>query len=121
MEAMAYQLSGTVKKIFETQTFASGFSKRSFVVSTVDKYPQEIQFECLKEKADMLNDLSEGQTVTVHFDISGREWNEKYFVNLNAWKIEQGGGSSANSSADGDSEPEDTTDYSVDNDDNIPF
>ena len=36
----------------------------------------------------MLDNVKEGQKVTVSFDISGREWNGRYFVNLNAWKIE---------------------------------
>jgi 16S rRNA U1498 N3-methylase RsmE len=25
--------------------------------------------------------------VVVHFDLRGREWNDKYFTNLNAWKV----------------------------------
>jgi len=26
----------------------------------------------------------------VHFDLRGREWNGKYFTNLNAWRLEKG-------------------------------
>ena len=26
--------------------------------------------------------------IKVHFDLRGREWNGKYFTNLNAWRIE---------------------------------
>ena len=33
-------------------------------------------------------ELKKGDKVTVTFDINGREWNGKYFVNLAAWKIE---------------------------------
>ena len=29
----------------------------------------------------------------MHFDLRGREWNEKYFTNLNAWRIEAADGS----------------------------
>ena len=25
----------------------------------------------------------------VYFDLRGREWNEKYFTNLNAWRVEK--------------------------------
>lgn len=86
---MSYDLSGTVKKIFPEQTFASGFNKRAFVVtSEADKYPQDIQFECLKDKVELVDKLKEGDKVKVSFDINGREWNEKYFVNLVAWKID---------------------------------
>ena len=99
---MSYELTGTVKEIFDTQTFASGFNKRAFVVtSEADKYPQDIQFECLKERIELVDKLSKGDKVNVSFDINGREWNGKYFVNLVAWKIE-GSGAAAPS---GDDEP----------------
>ncbi len=100
---MSYELKGTVKEIFEEQTFNSGFNKRAFVVtSEADKYPQDIQFECLKERVELVGKLSKGDKVTVSFDVNGREWNGKYFVNLVAWKIEAGNGSSAPA---GDDEP----------------
>ena len=34
------ELQGTVKKIFDTQTFASGFQKREMVLLTQEQYPQ---------------------------------------------------------------------------------
>ena len=33
-------------------------------------------------------DKKEGQQVKVCFNVRGREWNEKYFVSLNGWRIE---------------------------------
>jgi len=118
---MSYQLSGTIKTIFEEQTFKSGFSKREFVVTTKDgKFTQDICLGCLKEKAQLLDSVKPGDEVTVHFDINGREYNGRYFVNLNAWKIEAGQKTPA---ADGQDEPvpEDTNDYSEPDEDNIPF
>lgn len=86
---MPFDISGTVKEIFEVQTFANDFKKREFLLTTEsDKYPQNIIFGCLKDRIELLNSVKPGQEVRVHFDISCREWNEKYFVNLNAWKIE---------------------------------
>jgi hypothetical protein len=85
---MAYELTGKVKKIFDRQEFPSGFYKQEFVVTTEDRYPQDIKLDCLKEKVDLLKDLKEGDAVRVHFDIRGREWNERFFVDLSAWKIE---------------------------------
>lgn len=86
-----YELSGTVKLVMDEQTFGSGFNKREFVVTTKDdKYPQEIVFETVKDKTALLDSLSEGDEVTVNFDIRGREWKGKYFVNLSAWKITSG-------------------------------
>ncbi len=86
---MSFDLSGTVKEIFDEQTFASGFNKREFVVTTeTDKFPQDIKFECLKDKVELVNKLKQGDKVKIHFDLNGREWQGKYFVNLVAWKIE---------------------------------
>ncbi len=119
---MAYEISGTVKKVFDTQTFASGFSKREFVVTTEDKFPQDIKLECLKEKASILEGVEEGQRVKVRFDITGREYNGRYFVNLNAWRLEAEGTSSAAEEPDREAPvPDDTTDHSAKEEDEIPF
>lgn len=86
-----YELNGSVKTIFEEQTFGSGFNKREFVVTTdAEKYPQDIKFECVKDKVELVSKLKTGDKVKVHFDLRGREWQGKYFVNLNAWKIDYG-------------------------------
>ncbi|MEM9157584.1 MAG: DUF3127 domain-containing protein [Verrucomicrobiota bacterium] len=83
-----YELEGTVKLIEATQTFASGFSKREFVVTSEDKYPQDIKFECTKEKIEMLEKVREGDKVKVSFNIRGNEYNGRYYVNLQAWRID---------------------------------
>lgn len=88
-----FELSGTIKKIFDEQTFGSGFNKKEFVITTdADRYPQDIKFETVKDKTSLLSPLKEGDKVKVSFDIRGREWKENYYVNLNAWKIETVGG-----------------------------
>jgi len=119
---MAYTLNGKIKKIFDRQDFPSGFYKQEFVVTTDDRFPQDIKLDCLKEKGEILNDVKEGDTVTVHFDIRGREWNEKYFIDLAAWKIEPGSGDSGSTSpADEQAVPaEDPGQYGIDDED-IPF
>lgn len=88
-----FELNGTVKKIFEEKTFSGGFNVREFVVTTdADKFPQDICFQCVKEKVELVNKLKEGDKVKVGFDLRGREYQGRYFVNLNAWKIEYGAG-----------------------------
>jgi single-strand DNA-binding protein len=84
-----FEISGSVKKIFEEQTFGSGFNKREFVVTVPDgRFPQDLKFETVKDKTSLVGALKEGDEVKVSFDIRGREWKENYYVNLNAWKIE---------------------------------
>lgn len=128
-----FELEGTVKVISEVQSFASGFSKREFVVEVEDgKFPQAIKFECLKEKTSMIDDYRVGDPVKVFFDIRGNEYNGKYYVNLNAWKLEKpgGGGSSPRRAAasapagyaeDGPPLSEPPGGYGQESDDDIPF
>lgn len=86
---MPYDLTGKIKVIKEAQTFgAKGFTKREFVVTVEEgKYPQDIALECVQDKVNMLDGLNEGQVVTVTFDLRGREYNGRYFNNLQAWRI----------------------------------
>lgn len=85
---MAYELSGKIKLIQEAKTFDSGFTKREMVVIVEDgKYPQEINLEFVQDKVSLLENLQPGQAVTVSFDIRGREYNGRYFNNLQGWKI----------------------------------
>ena len=92
-----YEAQGTIKLINDTQTFGSGFTKREFVITTGDsKWPQDIKYEIVKDKCALLDQFSVGQAVSVSFDIRGNEYNGKYYVNLNCWKIQAG-----NAAADG--------------------
>ncbi len=89
---MAYELSGKVKLIKDTEQFSSGFTKREMVVTVADgNYPQDINLEFLKDKTSLLDSVSVGQEVTVSFDIRGREYNGRYFNNLVGWKIQASG------------------------------
>lgn len=92
-----YEATGKLKVILDTQTFPSGFTKREFVVTIGDdNYPQDVKFELIKDKCTWLDNFQQAQEVTVSFDIRGNEYKDKYYVNLNCWKIVgagQGGGS----------------------------
>ena len=89
-----YELEGKVKLIEDLRTFPSGFTKREFVVTTEERFPQDIKFECVKDKIELLAELTSGDRVKVSFNIRGNEFNGKYYVNLQAWRVEkvEGGG-----------------------------
>ena len=46
------------------------------------------KIEFINSGINNLMDKKEGQQVKVFFNVRGREWNEKYFVSLNGWRIE---------------------------------
>ena len=86
---MSLQLTGTIKVIFQAETYPSGFTKLEFVVTTKEQYPQDIKIELVKDKTAILDSFSEGQEVTVHFNVRGNEYQGKYFVSLQGWKVEK--------------------------------
>lgn len=105
-----YDLRGKVKTIMDTQTFASGFSKREFVVTTEDQYPQDVKFEAVKDKIAMVDKLQEGQSVNVSFNIRGNEYQGRYYVNLQAWRIQPADDSAQESGPDSYDIPESAAD-----------
>ena len=123
-----YEASGTIKLINETQTFPSGFSKREFVITTEhDKYPQDLKFEVVKDRCDMLDQFEVGQKVQLNFDIRGNEYKDRYYVNLSCWKIQaaeggDGGGAPAAAASGSSPEPSAAELRKEDDfDDDIPF
>ncbi|MEN8737430.1 MAG: DUF3127 domain-containing protein [Akkermansiaceae bacterium] len=127
--ATSFELTGTLKVLEDTQTFASGFSKREFVIEVPDgQYPQMVKFETVRDKIEQLDSFSIGETLKVTFDIRGNEYKGRYYVNLNAWKIQSEGGSNNGSAPQGanDDPPPGAFDNSFDSepepsDDDIPF
>jgi single-strand DNA-binding protein len=88
-----YEISGRVKVIFEPMSFASGFIKREFVLTVEDDYPQDIKFVCVKEKCALLDVVAAGDEVKVSFRFRGNFNKERYFVELQAFRIDKTGSS----------------------------
>ncbi len=84
------EVKGTVEKLLEIQEFASGYKKQTLVVDTGGKYPQKIAIDFGREKIDLISNLTEGQEVTVGVNFRGSEYNGKYYVSLNGWKVDAG-------------------------------
>jgi hypothetical protein len=79
----------TVTRVGEYQTVgAKGYTKRELRGVTDGDYPQTLAFEFGKDKGRLLDSIGVGDTVTVSFDVRGREWNEKCFVSLSGYAIE---------------------------------
>lgn len=89
------KVKGKIVKILEKESGTSNagkdWVKQSFVIDTGAQYNPEICFSCFGDKkVEMLENLNENQEVEVSFNISSREFNGKYYHNLDAWKIESG-------------------------------
>ena len=93
---MAFEVDGKLHKIFDTEQKTDNFRAREFVLEVVDgQYPQMVKFQLTQDKCELLDGQNEGDEIKVHFDLRGREWNGKYFTNLNAWRIESGASAQA--------------------------
>lgn len=88
------ELTGTIKKIFDTVVFDSGFKKREIVLTTDEQYPQHILIEFVAEKVDLLEKYQVGDKAKISINIRGREWTSpenvvKYFNSITGWRIEK--------------------------------
>lgn len=81
------ELSGKVVSILDEFRTQSGKVKYGFVLETGGQYPQRLPFDVWGDDKWSQMNVSVGSLVNVSFDISGREWNGKYFVSLGAWKV----------------------------------
>ena len=125
------ELTGTIKKISDLQTFTSGFQKKEMVLLTEEQYPQPINIEFLSEKVDLLNQYKVGDKVKVHINIRGREWTSpqgevKYFNSITAWRMEKDGGSDFNEPTEASPSQnapatENKNVFAEDEDDDLPF
>ena len=82
------EIIGKIKLIEETQTFDSGFEKKQVIIITDDKYPQEVALYFSNKDINLLDDFKAAQQVKVFYNIRGKEFNGRYFVNLQGWKIQ---------------------------------
>ena len=74
------------------------FTKREFLVNTSEQYPQTLKFQLSQAKCDLIDKFNEGDTITVHYNVRGREYiskttGEKEAINtLDVWRIEKAEG-----------------------------
>ena len=119
---MSLSIKGRITKVLsiETGTSKAGkeWKKQSFVVDTGAQYNPEVCFSLFgDEKVEMLRNYGEGQEVEVAFNVSSREFNGKYYHNLDAWKINPAG----QVSAVGGAAPAPAIDDAPAEDDDLPF
>lgn len=107
---MSYKAEGKVVKIFDTEEKTATFSAREFVIEVSEgQYPQMVKFQLVQDKCSLVDEYKEGDQIEVEFDLRGREWNDKYFTNLQAWRISragEGGGNGSSNESGGASAPQ---------------
>lgn len=87
------KFQGEIIKISDIQEGVSqkgtNWKKLGFLVRTSGEYPKEAYFTVFgEEKVDSFLKYNKvGQMVEVSFNINCREYNDKYYTDLGAWKV----------------------------------
>ena len=89
---MSFKVTGRVTHILPgiTGTSAKGeWHKQDFVIDDEDgQYSKNICFSIFNDKNDTFKKVLIGSQVEVSFSIESREYNGKYFSNVNAFKVD---------------------------------
>ena len=124
-----FEMKGKVVMVGATIQISEKFSKREFVVlDESGLYPQSIMFQLSKDKCELGDALSVGDSVSVSFNLNGREWTNpqgevKYFNTLDAWKIVKHGANAVGNAQGQGFEPKPMASPVVESDDDssLPF
>lgn len=92
---MALSITGKVIEVGKPQQVTEKLKKRTLIVEYAEnvQYPEQIQFEAVNDKCNLLDELREGDEVTVHFNLRGRSYVGKdgkkgHFNSLGLWKCD---------------------------------
>jgi hypothetical protein len=88
------KINGKLLKILPIETIISKsgkeYSKQNFVINTGDQFNPEVCIGLFGDKVDLLNGVNVGDELTVSINVSSREFNGKYYTQVDGWKIAKG-------------------------------
>lgn len=93
---MSLSVKGKIQQILKPESGVSRagkeWNKQEFVIETEEQFPRKVCFTLFGDKTSLINGLSTGEEVDVSFNLESREYNGKWFHNVNAWKIDKSAG-----------------------------
>jgi len=109
---MALEIEGKVVKVMPEQSGegkAGVWVKQEFVIETPGEFPKKVCFNTWGDKTRNVKSLVPGETVRVSFEPASREYMDKWFTDLRAWKIEKLSGAPAGSAPTSYAQPQSAT------------
>lgn len=70
-----------------SQSTGQQWRKQEAVFTTIGDYPKTIAIAFFNDKVDCVTNLVPGYSYEVNFDIESREFNGKYYTNVNGWMV----------------------------------
>ncbi len=95
------EISGTVVSILPEQNGTSKngtWRKQEFILETEGQYPKKVCIMMWGDKIEQFA-ISEGEMVTASIDAESREYNQRWYTDLKAWKVEKGAAGSGQPAA----------------------
>lgn len=90
---MSMQVKGTLLQILKMETGVSkagkDWKKQDFVIETNEQFPKKVCFTLFGDKISLIEGVTEGSELEVFFSLESRDFNGKWYHNINAWKIER--------------------------------
>ena len=90
---MSFKVKGRVLDILPLQTGSSPrgeWKKMDFILEVPDdQFPKKICFTLFNDKTEMIKPADKNREVEVSFSLEGREYNGKWYHNVNAFKIDR--------------------------------
>ena len=87
------QITGTLIKKCEIEKGVSKAGKeyqnRTFVVDLGGQYPKSIAFVLFGDKTSYVDNFNIGDELTVKFSVESREFNDRWFSNINAYSVQK--------------------------------
>ena len=94
---MALEFEGNLVKVLSEVTGQGkngAWVKQDFVLETEDQYPKKACFTAWGDKSADLKTFSLGEKLRVTFSVESREYNERWYTDLRAFRIDQMSGNS---------------------------
>lgn len=114
-------IAGRIVAIGDLKTFASGFSVRELVIDNGGNWPNPIPVRFTKDRAALCEKVKVGDRVTVEYRLAGREYNGRYFSDVQGLSIIAENADGAKSASGEPSVAEVEAAFANDDPDNIPF
>ena len=70
------------------QTERGAWRRGGFVIETEEQYPKKIAFTLFGDRIDMIKSFAIGNVLNVQFSAQSREWQGRWFTELNCFKVE---------------------------------
>ena len=87
-------IKGILTKKFEVETIEGKegkiWKKKNFIIDTGSQFNSEICFQLFgEEKVKILDEFQINDNIEVYFNLYSKKFNNRYFHNIVAWKIEK--------------------------------